>query len=125
MRKLRITNKERNKTMKKNETSQTGRHSQADSHTHKVALSCHAPEAKAVFVAGTFNDWKPDATPLHNHLPNAKWTVTVPLAAGRHEYKFVVDGQWCCEPGTPDESRDDPNCRANSFGTMNRVLEVS
>jgi 1,4-alpha-glucan branching enzyme len=22
-----------------------------------VELSCHAPEAQAVFVAGTFNDW--------------------------------------------------------------------
>jgi 1,4-alpha-glucan branching enzyme len=124
MRRIRITNQERNKTMKKNETSQTGRHSQADSHVHKVALSCHAPEAKAVFVAGTFNDWKPDATPLHNHLPHAKWTVTLPLAAGHHEYKFVVDGQWCCEPGTADEFRDDPKCCVNSFGTMNRVLEV-
>ena len=125
MRILRITNKERNKAMKKNETSQAGRHSQADSHVHRVHLSCHAPEAKAVFVAGTFNDWKPDATPLHRHRPNDEWTGTVPLPPGRHEYKFVVDGQWCCEPGTPDESRDDANCCANSFGTMNRVLEVS
>jgi 1,4-alpha-glucan branching enzyme len=111
--------------MKKNETSHAGRHSQADSHVHKVAVSCHAPEAKAVFVAGTFNDWKPDATPLHNHLPNSKWTVTLPLAPGHHEYKFVVDGQWCCEPGTKDEFRDDPKCCMNSFGTMNRVLEVA
>lgn len=125
MRRLRVIDKERNKTMKKNETSQTGRHSRADTHVHKVHLSCHAPEAKAVFVAGTFNDWKPDVAPLHHHLPKGEWTGTVPLPPGRHEYKFVVDGQWCCEPGTPDESRDDPNCCANSFGTMNRVLEVS
>ena len=90
-----------------------------------VELSCHAPEAKAVFVAGTFNDWKPDATPLHIHLPNGKWTVTLPLPPGRHEYKFVVDGQWCCEPGCDHEYRGCPKCCANSFGTMNRVLEVS
>jgi 1,4-alpha-glucan branching enzyme len=90
-----------------------------------VEFSCHAPEAKAVFVAGAFNDWKPGATPLHNHLPNGKWTVTLPLPPGRHEYKFVVDGQWCCEPGCDHEYRGCPNCCANSFGTMNRVLEVS
>lgn len=90
-----------------------------------VKFSCHAPRAKEVFVAGTFNDWKPDASPLHNHLPNGKWIGTLPLPPGRHEYKFVVDGQWCCEPGANDESRDDPNRCANSFGTMNRVLEVS
>ena len=96
-----------------------------NNHTKRVEISCHAPEAKAVFVAGTFNDWKPDATPLHNHLPNSKWAVTLPLPRGHHEYKFVVDGQWCCEPGTPDESRDDPKCINNDYGTMNRVLEVS
>ena len=125
MRILRITNKERNKAMKKNETSQTGRHSQADSHVHRVHLSCHAPEAKAVFVSGTFNDWKPDATPLHRHRPNDEWTGTVPLPPGRHEYKFVVDGEWCCEPGIQDEHRSSNECVANELGTMNRVLEVS
>ena len=93
--------------------------------TKSVEFSCHAPEAKAVFVAGTFNDWKPDAAPLHNHLPNGKWIGKLSLPPGRHEYKFVVDGQWYCEPGTKDEHRDDPNCCANSFGTMNRVLAVS
>ncbi len=90
-----------------------------------VEFSCHAPEAKAVFVAGTFNDWKRDATPLHIHLPNVKWTVTLPLPPGRHEYKFVVDGQWCCEPGCEHEYRGCPKCCANKFGTMNRILEVS
>lgn len=111
--------------MKKNESSQTGRHSQADGRVQKVHLSCHAPEAKAVFVAGTFNDWKPDATPLHNHLPNGEWAVTLPLTRGHHEYKFVVDGQWCCEPGIKDELQDRPDCCLNSFGTMNRTLELS
>lgn len=111
--------------MKKNETSQTGRHSQAHSHTHKVPLSCHAPKAKAVFVAGTINDWKPNSPPMHHHLPDSEWTVTLPLAPGRHEYKFVVDGQWCCEPGAKDETQDRPDCCSNPFGTMNRVLEVS
>lgn len=90
-----------------------------------VEFSCHAPEAKAVFVAGTFNDWKPDAAPLHNHLPNNKWIVTLPLPPGRYEYKFVVDGHWCCEPGREDEYQSYIKCVPNDFGTMNRVLEVS
>lgn len=29
-----------------------------------VEFKCHAPEAQQVFLAGTFNEWKPDATPL-------------------------------------------------------------
>ena len=93
--------------------------------TKQVEISCNASKAKTVFVAGTFNDWKPDATPLHNHLPNSKWAVTLPLPVGRHEYKFVVDGEWCCEPGIHDEHRGSPECVANELGTMNRILEVS
>jgi 1,4-alpha-glucan branching enzyme len=90
-----------------------------------VEFSCHAPKAKAVFIAGTFNDWKPDASAMHNHLPNGKWTVTLPLRPGRHEFKFVVDGQWCCEPGCEHEHQGCPKCVPNEFGTMNRVLELS
>lgn len=92
--------------------------------TKPVEFSCHAPEAKAVFVAGTFNDWRPEATPLRRQS-DGHWRITLPLPPGHHEFKFIVDGQWCCEPGTTDEFRDDPNSCANSFGTMNRVLAVS
>ena len=110
--------------MKTNASNETGRHSQAQAHTHNIHLSCRAPEAKAVFVAGTFNDWKPDATPLHRHSSADEWTVIVPLPPGHHEFKFVVDGQWCCEPGCEHEYHGCPKCCPNSLGTMNRVLEV-
>jgi AMP-activated protein kinase-like protein len=81
--------------------------------------------AKAVFVAGTFNHWKADVTPLHPDLANGNWTGTLRLPPGRHEYKFVVDGQWCCEAGCEHEYRGCPKCVPNRFGTMNRVFEVS
>ena len=90
-----------------------------------VEFSCHASNAKAVFVAGTFNDWRPDATPLHSDRPKRKWTVTLRLPPGHYEYKFVVDGQWCCEPGCEHEYQGCPKCAPNEFGMMNRVLEVS
>ncbi len=87
-------------------------------------FSCKAPAASRVFVAGTFNDWKTDATPLFQHKPGGEWTGSLPLPPGRHEYKFVVDGQWCCEPGCKDDHAACPNCVPNSFGTMNRFVEV-
>jgi 5'-AMP-activated protein kinase regulatory beta subunit len=95
------------------------------SHSRSVEFSCHAPQARAVFVAGTFNEWKPDAVPLRPDLQNGTWTVRLPLPQGRHEFKFVVDGEWCCEPGCEHEYRGCPKCVPNEFGTMNRVLEVS
>lgn len=101
----------------------------------KPSVVCHAPEATNVFLAGTFNDWDPQASPLQR-TPDGVWQITLGLAPGRYEYKFVVDGRWCCEPGREDAAgcpnciRDErgiecANCVPNGFGTMNRVLEVS
>ena len=87
-----------------------------------TALSCRAP--KAVCVAGTFNDWNPTATPLTRQA-DGTWAATLALPRGRHEYKFVVDGEWCCEPGCETVYQGCPKCVPNPSGTMNRVVEVA
>ena len=89
-----------------------------------TVISCDAPDASSVFVAGTFNDWNPDATPLQRDR-EGNWSVTLPLTPGHYEFKFVVDGQWCIEPGSDPEFDGRPGCCANEFGKMNRVLEVT
>jgi hypothetical protein len=48
--------------------------------------------AKKVFLAGSFNNWKPNA--LLMNRTSTGWTVPVYLAEGTHTYKFVVDGKW-------------------------------
>ncbi|WP_210464581.1 glycogen-binding domain-containing protein [Rufibacter roseolus] len=52
----------------------------------------NALQARNVFLAGSFNLWAP------NKLAMAKtdsgWIARVPLQAGKHWYKFVVDGNW-------------------------------
>ena len=88
-----------------------------------VAFCCHAPTAQAVFVAGEFNGWDPKATAMVRGDDGA-WTLELDLPPGRYEFKFVVDGQWCCEPGT-DDSNPECECVPNLFGTMNRVLKVA
>ena len=84
-----------------------------------VTLCCRAPTAQSVFVAGTFNDWRPEATPMIRGA-DGEWTAALHISPGRYEFKFVVDGQWC---------RDDANleceCVPNPLGTMNRVLDVA
>lgn len=87
-----------------------------------VELSCHAPEAAAVFLAGTFNEWRTDAMPMEEEV-GGDWTASVTLMPGRHEFKFVIDGEWCCEPRCQPEG-ECPNCVPNEFGTMNRVIDV-
>ena len=91
-----------------------------------VKLSCFAPDAQDVSVAGTFNGWDPMKAPM-SRTADGTWHITLKLAPGAHEYKFLVDGTWTCKPGA-DESdvglRNSPGLVPNSFGTMNCKLEV-
>lgn len=48
--------------------------------------------ASNVFLAGTFNKWKPDALAMKK--VDSGWIATVALAPGKHYYKFIADGDW-------------------------------
>jgi 1,4-alpha-glucan branching enzyme len=86
-------------------------------------FACHAAEARAVFLAGAFNDWKADATPMVKDS-RGDWSITMDLPPGRYEFKFVIDGVWCCEPGGQEVFEGAADRVPNSLGTMNRVIEV-
>jgi hypothetical protein len=79
-------------------------------------LAITAPQARQVAVAGDFNGWSTDASPLRR-APNGAWSTEVSLPRGRHQYMFVVDGTW-----TPD-----PAARAtvdDGFGNLNAILDL-
>tara|TARA_R110002073_G_scaffold149534_7_gene303281 strand:+ start:741 stop:1052 length:312 start_codon:yes stop_codon:yes gene_type:complete len=84
---------------------------------------CDAPDAEKVLLASSFNDWKTDATPMSKG-GDGEWTAEIELSPGRYEFKFVVDGEWCCEANCQSDG-ECPQCVANDFGTMNRVCEVA
>lgn len=70
-----------------------------------------------VSIAGSFNNWEPETTPLNDKNGNGTYTRSMLLAPGRYEYKFVIDGVWCV----------DPECREwvpNSQGSLNSVIQV-
>lgn len=73
--------------------------------------------AKEVYVAGTFNDWHPTATPMAA-LGDGRWAKELALPPGRYEYRFVVDGEWVDDP-TAAESVPNP------FGGLNAVLIIT
>ena len=79
------------------------------------ALSCG--DAQEVFLAGTFNDWNPRATPLQRQA-DREWRGEVALPPGTHEYQFVVDGHWMPDPQAPEST-------PNPFGTVNSVVRVA
>jgi glycosidase len=60
----------------------------------------YKPDAppKSVAVAGDFNGWSKDATPM-TRGGDGVWAATVKLTEGVHLYKFVVDGdRWVNDP---------------------------
>src|ERR1039458_4145876 len=62
----------------------------------EIILTYFAPLAREVKVAGNFNGWHPDATPLKN-TGAGEWVVHLMLRSGQYEqyeYRFVVDGRW-------------------------------
>lgn len=65
--------------------------------TRHVKLVFSAPNATAVFVASSFNDWNPHASPLQR-LSNGRWQLRLLLKPGRYEYRFLVDGSWQPDP---------------------------
>jgi peroxiredoxin len=58
--------------------------------------------ARAVFLAGTFNDWKPADLKMNGPDEQGRYQKKMTLNPGSHEYKFVVDGtRWHHDPGNP------------------------
>jgi len=82
-----------------------------------ISLEFVRPGAKQVAVAGSFNDWKPERTPLVQN-GNGRWVGDLNVKPGRHEYLFVVDGQWVTDPNAKETVQ-------NPFGGKNSVLTVS
>ncbi len=72
--------------------------------------------AEKVFVAGTFNDWRPDATAMAP-AGAGKWVLDLALPPGTYEYQLVVDGVWRLDPTASDSV-------PNPFGSRNSLLQV-
>ena len=82
----------------------------------KTVFSFKAPEAQTVQLAGDFTGWEHSPLSL-TKSKNGLWKMTVALAAGSYQYRFLVDGQW----------RDDPACATrvpNPFGAENCVRQI-
>ncbi|MBI3407086.1 MAG: glycoside hydrolase family 13 [Planctomycetes bacterium] len=90
----------------------------------ETAIRIQAPEAQDVFLAGSFNDWNPSTMRMQRDS-DGSWIAIIPLTPGRHEYKFVVDGRWCCNPSGPEFEDECPGHVRNSLGTLNCTIDVS
>jgi hypothetical protein len=83
----------------------------------RVQFQVTAEPGSDVFVAGSFNNWDATQYRMRDNPGSGHCKTSVVLPAGRHEYKFVVNGTWC----------NDPDCLEsvpNMSGSMNSVLTV-
>jgi len=82
----------------------------------KVNFSYAAPQAQSVRLAGDFTGWE-QAPIVMKKQKDGSWQAAVSLPPGRYEYRLLVDGLWC----------DDPGCKTrhpNRFGGENCVCVV-
>ena len=71
-----------------------------------VNFYCAAPEAKAVYLVGDFNDWDPTSLPMERRV-DGWWFLQVPLPHGHHRYRFLVDGQPVLDPQATGAARNE------------------
>lgn len=78
----------------------------------------HDDAAETVSLAGSFNGWNPNATPLKRDLAGLWSTEITAPRAGRFEYKFVINGQrWIEDPSNGMKAPD-------HLGGLNSLLLI-
>lgn len=77
------------------------------------SIKCDGRVSKAA-IAGDFTGWKPTAM---RKQKDGTFSVSIAVPAGRHEYKYILDGNWTHDPDVRDAVH-------NSYGSLNSVVTV-
>jgi len=85
--------------------------------TKRVTFKVTADPGSKIFLAGSFNNWDPSSKEMTDPKGTGQFAVTLPLAPGTYQYKFVINGAWCVDPDCADWEK-------NSLGTLNSVRKV-
>lgn len=72
---------------------------------------------RRVHIAGEFNNWSDNSTPLRPHESLGLLEAMVNVRPGTSQYRLVVDGQWISDPYNP-------LIAANPFGGANSLVIV-
>ena len=112
---MRNKNVENIKPMKKKKNQNSNGHGNGNGR-HVVGVEFTNPTATAMSIAGTFNEWRPEATPMIA-VGQGRWLKELVLPPGRHEYLFVADGRWLADPLAQETV-------PNPFGGVNSVISV-
>jgi len=82
----------------------------------RITFQYDDPNAREVYLVGTFNGWNNSANPMKKSRAGV-WSTVVNLVPGTYEYLFLVDGEFT----------EDPNARfsePNKFEGSNSKIIV-
>lgn len=97
--------------MKNRKTNKNG-----NGHVQTIRIEFNDAVAGTVAIAGTFNDWRPEVTPMLQ-VGAGRWVKDLALPPGTYEYLLVADGKWLPDPSTKATV-------PNPFGGVNSLLTV-
>ena len=83
----------------------------------EVTFSLDRPGAQEVYLCGEVNQWSAVSLRMIRHGASEHWEKRLTLAPGRHQYKFVVDGEWIHDPEAAENV-------PNQHGSLNSIMEV-
>ena len=91
-------------------------------YNHTFKLQGHTA-AHRVVVAGDFNNWDRDELAMQKKANG--WERKIYLGDGRHEYRFMVDGNWISDPENSLKiSEEEKNKTDDKFAYLNSVLKI-
>ena len=76
--------------------------------------------AQRVMVAGDFNDW--DANELVMEKTAKGWERQLYLGDGKHEYRFLVDGEWITDPANPLKETNAEKIKEDKYASLNSII---
>ncbi len=82
-----------------------------------VRFRVFAPGAYSVALVGGFTGWL-EAPIAMRRDADGHWTISLRLPIGRHQFKYLVDGEAWLADYAADALEENP------FGTLNSVVEV-
>lgn len=69
----------------------------AETVTRLATFKYTDPTAERIYLTGDFNHWNPN-THLMLRRADGSWQLEIPLPAGSHRYRFLVDGRPTLDP---------------------------
>lgn len=72
---------------------------------------------RRVSIAGSFNNWSETSHVMRVNEELGVLELCVPIEAGSHQYRLVVDGHWTADP-------HNSHAELNPFGELNSVVSV-